>query len=137
MLRINQQRSAIGAKSYFNEGLARDDYYNRDAHDEIPGRWGGKGADQLGLYGEVTRDAFHSLCDNQNPLTGQKLTCRTREGRSVAYDFTFNSPKSLSVLQALTKDERLLDAFRDSVRDTMQEMEAEVKTRGRRGCCRE
>lgn len=133
MLRINQQRSSVGAKSYFNDSLGRDDYYSRDAHQEIPGRWGGKGADRLGLSGEVTRDAFHSLCDNQNPATGQKLTCRTRENRSVAYDFTFNAPKSLSVLQAMTKDERLLDAFRDSVRDTMQEMEAEVKTRVRRG----
>ena len=133
MLRINQQRSSVGAKSYFNDSLGRDDYYSRDAHEEIPGRWGGKGADRLGLSGEVTRDAFHSLCDNQNPVTGQKLTCRTRENRSVAYDFTFNAPKSLSVLQALTRDERLLDAFRDAVRDTMQEMEAEVKTRVRRG----
>src|ERR1700722_14860268 len=133
MLRINQQRSSIGAKSYFNDSLGRDDYYSRDAHDEILGRWGGKGADRLGLSGDVTRDAFHSLCDNQNPLTGQKLTCRTRENRSVAYDFTFNAPKSLSVLQALTKDERLLDAFRNSVRDTMQEMEVEVKTRVRKG----
>jgi conjugative relaxase-like TrwC/TraI family protein len=130
MLRINQQRSAHGAKSYFNEGLAREDYYTKD---EIIGRWGGKGADRLGLHGDVTRDAFHALCDNRNPISGQKLTCRTRENRSVAYDFTFNAPKSLSVLHALTGDQKLLDAFRNSVRDTMQEMEAEVKTRVRRG----
>lgn len=133
MLRINQQRSSFGAKSYFNDSLGRDDgYYTRDAQ-EIVGRWGGKGAERLGLSGEVTRDAFHSLCDNQNPVTGQKLTCRTRENRSVAYDFTFNAPKSLSLLHAMTKDEKLLDAFRDSVRNTMQEMESELKTRVRRG----
>jgi conjugative relaxase-like TrwC/TraI family protein len=130
MLRINQQRSAHGAKNYFNEGLAREDYYTKD---EIIGRWGGKGADRLGLQGEVTKDAFHALCDNRNPISGDKLTCRNRENRSVAYDFTFNAPKSLSVLHALTGDQKLLDAFRNSVRDTMQEMEAEAKTRVRRG----
>src|ERR1700686_2582334 len=118
MLRINQQRSAFGAKSYFNEGLAREDYYTRD---EILGRWYGKGADRLGLNGPETKDAFHALCDNQNPVSGQKLTCRTKDNRSVAYDFTFNAPKSLSVLYSLTKNQKLLDALRDSVRDTMQE----------------
>ena len=53
MLRINQQRSSTGAKSYFEEGLAREDYYTQDA---IIGRFGGKGAERLGLVGEVQRD---------------------------------------------------------------------------------
>jgi conjugative relaxase-like TrwC/TraI family protein len=132
MLRINQQRSSKGAKGYFDESLGREDgYYTRG--EEIVGRWGGKGADRLGLHGEVTKDAFHALCDNLNPVTGQKLTCRTKDNRSVAYDFTWNAPKSLSVLYTLTKDEKLLDAFRDSVRDTMAELETEAKTRVRKG----
>ena len=46
MLRINQQKSVQGAKSYFEEGLAREDYYSNEA---IVGRWGGKGAESLGL----------------------------------------------------------------------------------------
>ena len=126
MLRINQQRSAHGAKSYFSEGLSREDYYTRD---EIVGRWGGKGAERLGLQGAVTQEAFHALCDNLNPGSGRKLTCRTKDNRSVAYDFTWNAPKSLSLLYTLTGDQRLLDAFRDSVRDTMAELETEAKTR--------
>src|SRR5580700_12003640 len=129
MLRINQQRSSHGAKSYFNDGLEKDDYYTRE---EIIGRWGGKGADKLGLNGPVTKEAFHALCDNLNPVSGQKLTCRTKDNRSVAYDFTWNAPKSLSLLYSLTQDEKLLGAFRDAVRDTMQELEAEAKTRVRK-----
>jgi len=120
----------VGAKSYFDKGLARDDYYTKD---EIIGRWGGKGAERLGLDGAVTPEAFHSLCDNINPVSGEKLTARTRENRTVGYDFNFHAPKSLSVLYTLSGDERLLDAFRSSVKDTMQELEAEVKTRVRRG----
>jgi conjugative relaxase-like TrwC/TraI family protein len=130
MLRINQQRCSAGAKGYFKDGLAREDYYTKD---EIIGRWGGKGAERLGLDGPVTKEAFHALCDNLNPVSGQKLTCRTKDNRSVAYDFTWNAPKSLSVLYTLTKDQRLLDAFRDSVKGTMAELETEAKTRVRKG----
>src|SRR5271156_720953 len=126
MLRINQQRSSQGAKGYFDESLGREDgYYTRG--EEIVGRWGGKGADRLGLSGSVTKEAFHALCDNLDPVSGQKLTCRTKDNRSVAYDFTWNAPKSLSVLYTLTKDQSLLDAFRASVRDTMAELETEAK----------
>ena len=130
MLRINQQRSAHGAKSYFSEGLSREDYYTRD---EIIGRWGGQGADRLGLHGAVTPEAFHALCDNLDPATGRKLTCRTRDGRTVGYDFNWHAPKSLSLLYSLSGDKRLLEAFQNSVRDTMQELEVEVKTRVRKG----
>src|SRR5271168_2514961 len=130
MLRINQQQCSAGAKGYFKDGLAREDYYTRE---ETIGRWGGKGADKLGLNGPVTKEAFHALCDNLNPVSGQKLTCRTKDNRSVAYDFTWNAPKSLSLLYTLTKDQRLLDAFRDAVRDTMAELETEAKTRVRKG----
>lgn len=130
MLRINQQRSSAGAKTYFEEGLAREDYYTRDA---IPGRWKGRAAEMLGLAGEVSRDAFLRLCDNLHPGTGEKLTPRTRDGRTVGYDINFHAPKSLSLLYGLTRDDRLLAAFRNAVRETMAELEADVKTRVRGG----
>jgi conjugative relaxase-like TrwC/TraI family protein len=128
MLRINQQRSASGAKSYFEEGLAREDYYTQDA---IVGHWGGKGAERLGLVGEVQRDAFLRLCDNRDPETGRTLTARTRENRTVGYDMNWHAPKSVSLLYTLTKDERILRVFQSAVRETMLELEADVKTRVR------
>ena len=42
-------------------------------------------------------------------------------------------PKSVSLLYAMTRDERILDAFRDSVDATMQDIEAEMATRVRKG----
>jgi conjugative relaxase-like TrwC/TraI family protein len=128
MLRINQQRSSAGAKSYFEEGLAREDYYTQDA---IIGRWGGKGAERLGLAGEVGRQAFLNLCDNRNPVTHGPLTPRSKSDRTVGYDFNFHAPKSLSLLYTLTRDERILAVFQSAVRETMQELEADVKTRVR------
>ncbi|HEX4610135.1 MAG TPA: MobF family relaxase [Urbifossiella sp.] len=130
MLRINQQRSAAGAKSYFEEGLAREDYYTQDA---IVGRWGGRGAERLGLVGEVQRDAFLKLCDNRNPNSGGPLTPRSRHDRTVGYDLNFHAPKSLSLLYTLTRDERLLATFQGAVRETMRELEGDVRTRVRQG----
>jgi conjugative relaxase-like TrwC/TraI family protein len=130
MLRINQQCSAAGARSYFQEGLAHEDYYTRD---EIIGRWGGRGAERLGLTGAVSREDFHALCENRHPQTGQRLTLRTREGRTVGYDFNWHAPKSLSLLYAMTGDWRILAAFQQAVRQSMQELETEVKARVRRG----
>jgi conjugative relaxase-like TrwC/TraI family protein len=130
MLRINQQRSAQGAKSYFEEGLAREDYYTQDA---IIGRWGGKGAERLGIVGEVQREAFLKMCDNLNPNTGRMLTARTRADRTVGYDMNWHAPKSVSLLYTLTRDERILNTFQAAVRETMQELESDVRTRVRAG----
>jgi conjugative relaxase-like TrwC/TraI family protein len=127
MLRITQQDNASGAKRYY--GTA--DYYSEGQ--EIVGSWGGKGASRLGLSGTVDKDSFERLCDNLHPTTGDPLTVRTRTERRVGYDFTFSVPKSVSLLYALSNDQGIMDAFREAVDETMQEMEAEMKTRVRKG----
>lgn len=129
MLRIHAQTSVEGAKSYYTEALAREDYYSQDQ--EIIGSWNGRAAKRLGLTGEVTRDDFIALCDNTNPATGERLTSRTKTNRRVGYDFNFHAPKSVSVVYSQTKDERILDAFRSAVNDTMVELEGDTKTRAR------
>ncbi len=126
MLRITQQSSPDVAKDYY----ASADYYAEGQ--EKVGRWGGEGARLLGLEGDVTRDAFNRLCENRNPLTGERLTPRTKDDRTVGYDFTFSVPKSVSLLYAMTEDKALLGAFRESVHETMREMEAEMKARVRK-----
>jgi conjugative relaxase-like TrwC/TraI family protein len=125
MLRIHQIRSAADAKSYY----AQTDYYGQ----ELVGNWGGKGAERLGLSGPVSLEAFNRLCDNLDPASGEKLTVRQKDNRTVGYDFNFNAPKGVSLLYALTEDERILAAFRTAVADTMRELEQEAKTRVRRG----
>lgn len=126
MLRIIQNSHAAGAKSYYG----KSDYYTKDQ--ELPGVWRGKAADQLGLRGEVKQSDWDPLCENVNPATSKPLTARNRDDRTVGYDFNFHVPKSVSLYYALTKDERVLEAFRDAVRSTMEDMEAEMQTRVRR-----
>jgi conjugative relaxase-like TrwC/TraI family protein len=91
MLRITPSESAAGAKKYFGEGLSRSDYYIDGQ--EVPGHWHGKGAERLGLSGEVQEKEFFALCDNLHPETGEQLTPRNKENRRVGFDFTFSAPR--------------------------------------------
>lgn len=128
MLRIVQNTSADGAKRYFSTA----DYY-APGQQELKGVWRGKGALRLGLEGTIKKDDWEALCDNRNPATGEKLTARQKSERRVGYDINFHVPKSVSLLYGITGDERILDAFRNSVNETMREMETETKTRVRKG----
>jgi conjugative relaxase-like TrwC/TraI family protein len=126
MLRMFQNSQPAGAKSYYSTA----DYYTEGQ--ELTGQWHGRAARLLGLEGRIEQDDWDALCDNQHPLTGEQLTARTRSDRRVGYDMNFHVPKSVSLLYAMTKDERLLDAFRDAVDGTMQDMEHEMQTRVRK-----
>jgi conjugative relaxase-like TrwC/TraI family protein len=127
MLNVTAQRSPEAAKTYF----AKSDYLSESQ--EITGRWGGKGAVLLGLFGQVDKASFDRLCDNINPLTAEQLTPINRSNRRTGYDFTWSAPKSVSVVHALTGDDRIMQAFRTSVSETMGEMEADMQTRVRKG----
>lgn len=130
MIRMVASLSLGQAKSYFNDSLLRSDYYLNEQ--EIAGAFHGKIAERLGLSNTITQDLFHALCDNLNPLTGNPLTLRANDYRRVGYDINFHCPKSVSILHVLSKDNHILDVFRDSVYDTMQEIEADAKTRVRK-----
>ena len=126
MLRITQQSSPDAAKQYY----ASADYYAEGQ--EVVGRWGGEGARMLGLEGPVSKRAFNALCENRDPRTGDRLTPRTKDDRTVGYDFTWSVPKSVSLLYALTEDQEVLAAFRDAVHETMRDIETEMKARVRK-----
>ena len=100
-------------------GLTADYYgnYLAQAPGEVPGVWVGSQADQLGLTGNVARDHLEALLEARDPVTetplGQPFNDRTlHDGRVIravaAFDATFSAPKSVSVLWALTQDERFL-----------------------------
>jgi conjugative relaxase-like TrwC/TraI family protein len=127
MLRVIQSTGVVQAKSYYTTA----DYYLEGQ--ELTGRWRGEGARLLGLESDVSKSEWEKLCDNVDPRTGKRLTLRTDTDRTVGYDFNFHVPKSVSLLYATTRDERILDAFRDSMDATMQDIEAEMRARVRKG----
>ena len=49
-----------------------DEYYAGTG--ELPGRWMGRGAEVLGLRGELDGDALDGILDGRDPRTGTRLT---------------------------------------------------------------
>lgn len=130
MLRITKSQSASSAKSYFREALLSADYYLEGR--AIAGRWHGLGAARLGLAGVIDEKDFISVLENRSP-DGSQITPRNKAERIPGYDFTFSPPKSVSVLWAVSQDDRILDAHRTAVHEAMGEVERNMETRVRVG----
>ncbi|MGE3313163.1 MAG: relaxase domain-containing protein, partial [Limisphaerales bacterium] len=76
MFTARPQKCVQVAKEYFRKHLANGEYHSQGQ--TVVGRWFGKGAARLGLEpgSAVDQQAYERLCDNQYPLTGEKLTVR-------------------------------------------------------------
>ncbi len=113
MLSVANVRSAGGAASYF----AKDNYY-AGADADRSGIWVGKGAERLGLSGTVEASAFEAILRGELPGGGRI----GREGtvHRAGTDLTFSLPKSWSLLALVGKDERIIDAYRSAVIETLQ-----------------
>jgi conjugative relaxase-like TrwC/TraI family protein len=131
MLRIFQSDSAATAKGYYTSGLEdAHDYYVAGAAKS--GLWFGKAAEMLGLSGEVMQEQFHLLCDNHRPDTLEKLNPRENTKRKIGYDITFSAPKSVSILQGIVGDQKVISVFQQAVRETMNYLEKDAHVRVRR-----
>jgi conjugative relaxase-like TrwC/TraI family protein len=129
MIRIIQSKSADQAKQYFRDALTKSDYYMEGQ--ESRGLFYGKLAERIGLSGLADKDTFFALCENINPLSGEQLTPRTNDNRTVGYDINFHAPKSVSIVHAFSDDNHIQDAFTASVQDTMRIIEEDCQTRVR------
>lgn len=123
--------SAANSKSYFDDALTKAEYYMDDQ--ELRGILHGKLAARLGLSTDVTKDAFYALCDNLRPDSGGSITPKTKEERTVSYDINFHAPKSVSIVEFLSNDSRILNAFNECVQKTMTEIETDARVRVRKG----
>ncbi|PYT24342.1 MAG: hypothetical protein DMG57_29080 [Acidobacteria bacterium] len=105
------------------------------------GRWQGRGAELLGLSGDVKTEQFEALRQGCGPNTGEFLRQRqsvdrmatdgTTQSRGNLYDFTISAPKSVSIMASLGKDDRLIEAHWNAVDETVKELEACAQTRVR------
>ena len=158
MLRITTSHSAKAAKNYFDVALKTSDYYTKDV-----GTWGGKGAEMLGLKGDVQRKDFVALANNRWPgANGKRLTARMNKtrlenvkdkktglpvinpetggvqkrevsNRRAGYDFTFSAPKSVSLYLAVNEDKVVEQMITEAVDETMAAIEARMETKVRKG----
>lgn len=125
---VSALTSSAQAASYYEA----DDYYAEGGLS--PSQWQGKGAEALGLSGEVDRDQFRELLDGQ--IAGQQLG--TFRGGSLehrpGWDITLSAPKSVSVMAEVAGDRRLITAHTEAVQVAMAHVEEHMAaTRIREG----
>jgi len=149
VLRITPSHSAEGAARYYDAALGRSDYYGQQER----GLWAGKGAEMLGLRGQVSREQFVALANNQRPDSKDRLTARTNgtrtetrrvfdpktqtweekqievSNRRAGYDICLSAPKSVSLYLAMTGDKDVERMLREAAAETMSAIEANMETR--------
>ncbi|PYV29209.1 MAG: hypothetical protein DMG09_30630, partial [Acidobacteria bacterium] len=81
-------RAMSDGKGYSSRHLEHSDYYAEG--ERVVGRWMGRGAELLGLGGEVKSDDFEALRQGLDPETGGFLRQRKSADR-VASDGTTRS----------------------------------------------
>ncbi|MGB5433636.1 MAG: MobF family relaxase [Acidimicrobiia bacterium] len=120
-----------GAGRYYTEHLPS---YYLDG-DEPPGRWWGRGADRLGLRGEIADEGFLAVMAGRDPATGRDLGRRMGDSSVRGYDATFSAPKSVSVLFGLADPEarrQVVEAHERAVQAVLGWVETRAHTRMRR-----
>jgi conjugative relaxase-like TrwC/TraI family protein len=138
--------SISGGATYLSKHLSANDYYAEG--EKVEGEWIGKGAKELGLEGVVEAEHFEALRNNINPSTGEKLTARKRGTSKVInpktgkleerqpislHDITFSAPKAASIAAIVGGDDRIREAWQQSVRLAVSEMERFAAVRLRSG----
>ena len=124
----------VGQEAYQLSGVAQslDDYYTGAG--EAAGRWIGAGAERLGLAGEVAPDDLRAVLAGMAPgsggLTPNGETIRPHPRRVPGFDLTFKTPKSVSVLYAVSDDPRvqgaIIEAGETAVREALGWLEREA-----------
>ena len=113
MLSVANVRSPSAAASYF----AADNYYT-GADADRSGTWVGNGAERLGLEGRVNAEQFDALLRGELP--GGIQVGNAGQAHRPGTDLTFSLPKSWSLLALVGGDQRIIDAYREAVIETLR-----------------
>jgi conjugative relaxase-like TrwC/TraI family protein len=125
-------RAMTGGAGYAQRHLQHSDYY--DEHRRVQGEWQGRGAELLGLRGNIASEQFEAVREGLHPETGEFLRPRHSADRANTdggdqskarslYDLTFSAPKSVSVQAMVGNDERLIAAHDKAVLQALTEAE--------------
>jgi conjugative relaxase-like TrwC/TraI family protein len=144
MMTMSRAISAGQALDYYKQEFtnSKDNYYGESG--EVKGRWYGNLADEWNLKGEVTSEQYERLVAGQDPHTGEQLI-RSISARELVDDFgkekitsehragwdaTISASKSVSLAALVGDDERVREAHRESVNETLKEFEKYLQARG-------
>ena len=144
MLTMSKALSAGQANDYYQQQFisAKENYYSESG--EIKGRWSGTLAEEWNLKDEVTSEQYERLVAGQDPHAGEQLIRSVSARESVdedgkekitsthraGWDATISAPKSVSLAALVGGDERVREAHRESVQETLKELEQYMQARG-------
>jgi conjugative relaxase-like TrwC/TraI family protein len=134
MIRASAALSFGRVANYFRRDYTIGDYYTAGAIAGA-GTWEGRGAEQLGLEGEVKPDQFYALLRGQAPDDGRQLVApQTGSGKHrAAWDFQAAPDKSVSLVALVGGDSRVIAAHLTAAGRAFADLErhAQAKDRGR------
>jgi conjugative relaxase-like TrwC/TraI family protein len=125
--------TAAKAETYYEEKYSHDDYYSEKQ--QVVGQWFGRGAEELGLCGEVATEDFRTVLRGLRPASGEVLVHKANgyDDRRAGWDATFNAPKSVSIQGLVGDDHRLIEAHGKAVSRALVELEQYALSRRRGG----
>lgn len=112
--------------SYYED--AADDYYAKEGESR---QWQGKGAEALGLSGDVDSTRFRQLLNghiNDNERISRASTRKDSKTR-MAMDLTFSAPKSVSLQALVGNDPKMVQAHDRAVEKAVNAVEEKAKAR--------
>jgi conjugative relaxase-like TrwC/TraI family protein len=127
--------SAGMSSSYYE----KDDYYSKEGSEKdgkAYSKWEGSLAKELKLKGSVELKDFENLLKGKiaKDITLGRVNGKGEREHSAGIDLTFSAPKSVSILSEIGGDERVLNAHRKAVSETLKFMESEfIRARVRKG----
>lgn len=103
------------ASTYYQQ----DNYYAKQT-----GEWQGKGAEELGLTGEVQKEDFESLINGKAP-DGSFQIQNGGEGQNhrAGVDITFSGGKTISIVSEVLGDTRVREAHEKAVSEALRYVE--------------
>ena len=108
--------------------MNRKDYLTEG--DRVEMTWAGKGAERLELEGVVEQEQFIRLCKGKHPVSNEKLMVRDNgANRRVCYFGQVSAPKDVSIACLVGGDQRIGDWWKESVKETLREIEGVTATR--------
>lgn len=114
------------ASRYYLDGM--DDYYSKEGEAQA---WQGKGAEALGLEGEVTTADFRNLLGGFIDPTAPSVRASTRDDMHdrIGIDLTFSAPKSVSILALVGGKSELIAMHDQAVTHALNEAEKLAQAR--------
>ena len=126
---ISKPMNAKALETYHS----KDNYYSQGDGLENS-QWQGQFSDHQGLSGNITADQWQQACNGKNN-NGQALRRQQKNSRA-GWDITLSASKSASLKALVDQDQRVLEAHRQAVNETVNYIEkhcifAQVKQQGK------